>query len=133
VFHFSFIYQHHILATPISCSFTGWFLCNLCSEMAGRLHTLGLYVLFLKVVLFLSVEPVRAARQHCRLEPRDQTAFHTPGGGAAPSNSTTTKPATTSQGRPVSSPSPSPTPSPFRYGSDTVRGVNLWVIVDLPD
>ncbi len=98
--------------------------------MAGRLPTLGLFVFFLKVVLFLSVEPVKAARQHCRLKPRDQTDFHTPGGGAAPSNATT-KPATTSQGRPVSS--PSPTPSPFRYGSDKVRGVNLWVIVVLPD
>lgn len=76
---------------------------------------LGLYLM----IWFLCVDDTEAARQQCRLHPRNQAALKDPQGGSTNTTSTGITPQPTSL--------PSSPPIPFIYGRDKVRGVNMFV------
>ena len=89
----------------------------------------GLLLLCLEIAIIFSATQVEAKKQQCHLKPRDQAVLQPPTnpgtGGGSSSDSATSTPTV-----PVANPStsvPTPTATPFKYGTDKVRGVNLYV------
>lgn len=88
----------------------------------------GLLCLCFEAILLFSGATVDARKQQqCRLEPRNQAAFHPPtntGVGATGNNSASGATATAHS----TGSSSLPSQTPFNYGKDTIRGVNLYVL-----
>jgi len=110
---------------------------------------LGLILFCIDAVLLLTGPGVQAKQQKCRLQPRNNQAILSPpantGIGTSNSNNTktssliaTSSASSTQTGHaptvtniPTSSSSSLPSPTPFNYGTDKIRGVNLYEVSGL--